>query len=113
MIVARSLGELPAVKHSVVTVGTFDGVHAGHRAILGELTARAAASGGRSVVVTFHPHPRTVVGAGDPGQLSTLEERLDQIGRLGIDACLVLEFTYEFSRQSSRSEEHTSELQSH
>jgi riboflavin kinase/FMN adenylyltransferase len=102
MIVARSPGELPAVQNSVVTVGTFDGVHAGHRAILGELTARAAASGGRSVVITFHPHPRTVVGRGDVGQLCSLEERLEQIRRLGVDACLVLEFTYEFSRQSPR-----------
>jgi riboflavin kinase / FMN adenylyltransferase len=102
MIVARSLGELPAVQNSVVTVGTFDGVHAGHRAILGELTMRAAASGGRSVVITFHPHPRTVVGRADVGQLCSLEERLGQIGRLGVDAALVLEFTYEFSRQTPR-----------
>ena len=102
MIVARSLGEIPVQRTSVVTVGTFDGVHAGHRGIIGELTMRAAASGGRSVVITFEPHPRTVVGRRDVRQLSSLDERLDLIGRLGVHSSLVLEFTYEFSRQSPR-----------
>lgn len=102
MIVARSLGEIPAHSGTIVTVGTFDGVHAGHRAILRELAGRAAASGGTSMVVTFEPHPRTVVGRGDVSQLCSLQERLELIGRLGVDTSLVLEFTYEFSRQSPR-----------
>jgi len=102
MIVARSLAEIPTQSNSVVTVGTFDGVHAGHRAIIRELTARAAASGGRSVAITFEPHPRTVLGRGDVGQLCSLDERLELIGRLGVDSSLVVEFTYEFSRQSPR-----------
>src|SRR5437016_1723105 len=100
MLIARSLGEIGKRPDSAVTVGTFDGVHRGHRAILKELTARA--SGGRSVVVTFDPHPRTVVGTGEIRQLSSLGERLELIGSLGVDAALVLDFTKEFSRLSPK-----------
>lgn len=102
MTIARSLADVPHQKNSVVTVGTFDGVHAGHRAIIGELTSRAAVSGSRSVVITFDPHPRTVVGKGVVDELTSLEERLELIAALGVDCTLVLEFTYEFSRQSPR-----------
>ncbi len=102
MTIARSLAGVTNQQNSVVTVGTFDGVHAGHRAIMRELTSRAAASGARSVVITFEPHPRTVVGKGDVEELTSLEERLELFGGLGLDVALVLEFTYEFSRQSPR-----------
>ena len=103
MIVARSLDELRDDSSSVVTVGTFDGVHAGHQAIIRELTTRADAIGGRSIVITFEPHPRKVVRQDQPIKLlSTLGERLEIIRHLDVDAVLVLNFTYEFSRQTSR-----------
>ena len=103
MIVARSLKEIRKDSNSEVTVGTFDGMHAGHQAIMKELTTRADARGGRSVVITFEPHPRKVVRPEQPFKpLSTLEERLEIMSGLRVDAVLVLEFTYDFSRQSSR-----------
>lgn len=102
MIVARSLGEITHSVDSVVTVGTFDGVHRGHEAILTELRAQALTLRCRSVVITFEPHPREVVGRGPIQRLTTLEERLDLLGRAGIDLTLVLEFTYAFSRQTPR-----------
>src|ERR1041385_2978445 len=101
MIVARSLQEINHQANSVVTVGTFDGIHVGHRTIINELITRARKRDGRSVVVTFDPHPREVVGRGPVKLLSSLDERLDMFKQLGVDAALVLQFTYEFSRQTS------------
>ncbi len=100
MNVARSLAELGGAEPSVVTVGTFDGVHAGHRLILEKLVGSARKSRMRSVVVTFSPHPRTVVNRGPVALLTTLDERLALLEELGVGMTLVVRFTYEFSRQS-------------
>ena len=104
MKVARALAEIPRNQNSVVTVGTFDGVHLAHQEIIRDVVSRAKGKGGRSVVVTFDPHPREVVSpSGTPvPQLTTLEERIEQIGALDTDVLLVVEFTYAFSRNSSR-----------
>ena len=84
----------------VLTVGTFDGVHVGHRAILHYLVSRAATLGGRSAVVTFDPHPREIVGTGDVSLLTTVEERADICFDLGIDRFVVIPFTEAFSTMS-------------
>jgi riboflavin kinase/FMN adenylyltransferase len=83
-----------------VTVGTFDGVHLGHRAILQRLRTIADELGGQVVVLTFHPHPRKVLGtSGVPLVLiNTLEERIQLFESLGVDTLVVQEFTSEFSR---------------
>ncbi len=102
MVVARAVQDIGFRPDTVVTVGTFDGVHAGHRSIIGEVTRRARSGNCRSVVVTFDPHPRAVVNRGPVQLLATLPERLALIEELGVDAIAVLEFTYAFSRQSPR-----------
>jgi riboflavin kinase / FMN adenylyltransferase len=102
MRVARSLYEVTYLKNSIVTVGTFDGVHLGHMAIIEEMSSRAVKNQSRSVVVTFEPHPREVVGRGPVKLLSTLQERLHFLEQLHVDQTLVLEFTYDFSRQTPR-----------
>ncbi len=102
MIVARSLAEVAHDVNSVVTVGTFDGVHLGHRTIIGEVVSRTNARKGRGVVVTFEPHPREIVGRGPVKLLSTIDERLMLLEHLGVHETLVLEFTYQFSRQTSQ-----------
>jgi riboflavin kinase/FMN adenylyltransferase len=101
MRIARGLEEAGFDGRSVVTIGTFDGMHLGHRAILAEVLERKAASGGRSVVVTFDPHPRSVVGGGPVGLLTTIDERVELLAGTGIDVVLIVAFTYEFSRQSA------------
>jgi riboflavin kinase / FMN adenylyltransferase len=90
--VARRLDGLPAAERAVA-IGTFDGVHRGHRAAI----EAARDSGLRSLVVTFDPHPRLVLGY-DVQLLSTLERRLELIGEIGPDEALVLPFTEELSR---------------
>jgi riboflavin kinase/FMN adenylyltransferase len=83
--------------NSVVTVGTFDGVHAGHRRILSEMVKLAA--GAPTVVVTFDPHPREIIRPGpEPvGLLTTLQERADLLATAGISDMVVVPFTRDFS----------------
>lgn len=102
MVVRRSADGLTAGSSLVVTVGTFDGVHLGHRKIIECVLHRARSAGGRAAVVTFDPHPREVVGRDPIELLSTLEERLAIFDEMGVDETLVLNFSYEFSRQTSR-----------
>lgn len=89
--------------NTVVTVGTFDGVHAGHRAIIDTVAEKAKEKGGRSVLVTFDPHPRDIINPGDAGikLLTTLEERAEILAELGIDAMVVIPFDRDFSLLSS------------
>jgi riboflavin kinase/FMN adenylyltransferase len=81
-------------QHPVVTVGVFDGVHRGHRALLKSLVERAAATGGESVVITFDPHPRLVVSsnAEEVFFLSTLDEKKKLLGELNIGHLIVIRF---------------------
>ncbi len=99
MIVCRKLSEVPRHAYPVVTVGTFDGVHLGHRAILERLRVIAQANHGQVVVLTFHPHPRKVLGPAGTrlSMLNTLEERIRLFDSLGVDVLVVLEFTPAFS----------------
>lgn len=82
---------------SVVTVGTFDGVHVGHRAIIRYLVRRASEREGTSAVVSFDPHPREIVHGDEIPLLTTVEERAELIEQLGIDRFVVIPFTLEFS----------------
>jgi len=87
MKVARSPGELECVPRAAA-IGTFDGVHLGHRSVVGA----AVAAGPRPTVVTFHPHPREVLG-NRVELLASLERRLELLAALGVDETLVVEFT--------------------
>ncbi len=85
---------------SVVTVGTFDGVHRGHQHLVGRAVARARALGVAAVAVTFHPHPAAVLRPERaPTVLAPLERRLDLLAELGLDAALVLAFTRELAAE--------------
>lgn len=95
-------GELGAAK-AAVSLGTFDGLHRGHLAILARLHQVAQAEGRMTVAVTYDPHPQRVLSPADraPGLLSTLEERLERFASQRVDAVAVLTFTRDFSRQSA------------
>lgn len=83
----------PHPSGSCVALGVFDGVHLGHRAVLGTAVERARQRGWRSVALTFHPHPQQVVaGLPDSFLVLPLQERLRRIATLGLDAALVLRF---------------------
>jgi riboflavin kinase / FMN adenylyltransferase len=83
----------------VVTIGTFDGVHLGHRKVIKRLTEIAEEQGGESVIFTFDPHPRLIVQPDDKSLrlLSTLGEKINLLSALGIGNLIVFPFTKEFS----------------
>lgn len=104
MEVVHRLDMIRYDKNSVITIGAFDGVHTAHQEIVREAVARARALGGRSVVVTFEPHPKEVVSGGTKrvAMLTTLDEKLKRIEALGVDVVFAVPFTYEFSRKTPR-----------
>ncbi|MFD6420180.1 bifunctional riboflavin kinase/FAD synthetase [Streptomyces sp. NPDC060194] len=98
----RGLEDIPQDwGRSVVTIGSYDGVHRGHQLIIGRAVERARELGVPSVVVTFDPHPSEVVRPGShPPLLAPHHRRADLMAALGVDAVLVLPFTAEFSKLS-------------
>lgn len=104
MQVHKDINALPSFRNAVVTIGTFDGVHLGHRQIINQLKSQARAVDGETVIITFHPHPRMVVhGASNPVYLiNTLEEKTDLLEQQGIDHLVVVPFTVEFANQSAK-----------
>ena len=101
MRVFRGLDNLPAFNNAVATMGSFDGVHCGHRELLRRVIARAEEIGGESIVITFDPHPRYVLGTGERMLLlSTVDEKLWLLEQAGIDNVIIIPFTKEFSQTS-------------
>lgn len=98
----RGLEDIPQDwGRSVVTIGSYDGVHRGHQVIIGRAVERARELGIPSVVVTFDPHPSEVVRPGShPPLLAPHHRRAELMADLGVDALLILPFTSEFSKLS-------------
>jgi riboflavin kinase/FMN adenylyltransferase len=104
MKIVQQFDRIPFDRNTVITVGTFDGVHLAHRKILERVVSEARARAARSVLVTFDPHPREVVGGdrADIRLLTTIQERMESCEQLGIDWFLVVKFDKDFSRLSFR-----------
>lgn len=91
--------EFKSNSQSVITIGTFDGVHVGHRAIIKRLVSSAKVEGLVSVLLTFFPHPRMVLQKdSDIKLINTLAEKKQLLQEIGLDYFVVEPFTYEFSR---------------
>lgn len=103
MIVFRDPAEVPAgFGPSVVAIGKFDGVHAGHRAVIGRLKEKAEASGARSVAVTFDRNPLAVLRPDRcPENVVTVDRKLELLGELQLDAALVLTFDEQLAARSA------------
>lgn len=103
MIVYDSLEETPFTPNTYITVGTFDGVHLGHRLIISRLVEKAKEDGARSLLITFDPHPQIVLPNPTKPRiklLTSIKERLHLLKDTGLDAALVIPFTYEFSQNN-------------
>jgi len=108
MLVVRDPAQFPKLRNAVVTSGTFDGVHVGHQRILSRLREVAQASGGPSVVITYWPHPRLVLGPPPTHPellalqlINTLDERIAKLEEAGVDYLLIVPFTKEFAEWTS------------
>ncbi|MDZ7806985.1 MAG: bifunctional riboflavin kinase/FAD synthetase [Gracilimonas sp.] len=97
------LKNIDHVPNTVLTVGTFDGVHRGHRALIETVVNKARNRKARSVVVTFDPHPREIINPGKNGiqMLTTLKERCELLEDIGVDVLLVIPFDRDFSLLTS------------
>ena len=98
----KSAADYDQIKDSVVTIGTFDGVHVGHQKIIKRLVAIAHAEQLQALVLTFFPHPRMVVQKDTSIKLiNTIDEKADLIQDLGVDHLVIKAFTKDFSRLTS------------
>lgn len=99
MRIVRGLESYPPdASAAAVALGTFDGIHLAHRAILAEAVTRARASSLQALACTFDPHPAEVLHPGQaPAPISTLAERLELLAETGVDATVVLDFTAELA----------------
>jgi len=100
MIVLRDpLRETDLPRGCIATIGNFDGMHVGHQAIIRGVVDHARSQGQPSAVITFHPHPLSIVAPDRvPKQILTIAQKEELIAELGIDALLVVPFTHDFSR---------------
>lgn len=102
MKICRGLPEPGTFNEPVVTVGTFDGVHLGHLALMEVARAWAAEAGGESVAVTFREHPGTTLAEGRPPALTSFDRRVQLIEAVGVDGCVILQFDDEFATMGAR-----------
>jgi len=102
MQVHRSIENLPPFNNAVITIGTFDGVHEGHKKIIDALIKEARLLNGEAIIITFHPHPRKIVKPDEHLQLiNTLEEKIELLEKTGIDHLVIVAFSNEFAGQSA------------
>ena len=103
MQIHRDITSLPVFNNAVITIGTFDGVHLGHRQIIDNLKEEAVKAKGESVIITFHPHPRKVVSSVIMGVrlINTLDERIELLEKTGIAHLVIVPFTDYFARQTA------------
>jgi riboflavin kinase/FMN adenylyltransferase len=103
MKIYHHIDEFEPVKNAVVTIGTFDGVHLGHRKIISRIKELADASGGETVILTFFPHPRMILHPEDDNikLITTINEKASLMEQIGVDHLIITPFSRDFSNQSA------------
>jgi riboflavin kinase / FMN adenylyltransferase len=103
MKVHYNIDDLPVFNKAVITIGTFDGVHLGHRLIIENLKEEAIKISGETVIITFHPHPRKIVSSQILGVrlITTMTERIELLEQMGIDHLVIVPFTDLFAEQDA------------
>lgn len=103
MKVYHNIDDFVRLNNAVVTIGTFDGVHTGHRKIIADLKNLAAETGGETVLLTFFPHPRMILHPEDESikMINTINEKAEMLEELGIDHLIITPFSRDFSNQTA------------
>lgn len=103
MKIYHHIDDFTPLQNAVVTIGTFDGVHLGHRQIIARIREIADKTGGETVLLTFFPHPRMILHPEDQDLklITTIHERAELLEQLGIDHMIITPFSRDFSNQSA------------
>ena len=103
MKVYHSIEDFPSEINTAITIGTFDGVHKGHKQVIKRLNDIASNDGCESVLLTFYPHPRYILHPDDQTLklLNTVDEKIQELKSLGLQHFVIHKFTKEFSRMKS------------
>ncbi|MBS7564217.1 bifunctional riboflavin kinase/FAD synthetase [Mucilaginibacter sp. Bleaf8] len=103
MKIYHHIDDFTPLQNAVVTIGTFDGVHQGHRQIITRIREIADKTGGETVLLTFFPHPRMILHPEDQDLklITTIHERAELLEQLGIDHMIITPFSRDFSNQSA------------
>ena len=105
MKIIYGFNEVSGIRNAVVTTGSFDGVHIGHKVILQRLKKLAQENNGETVLITFHPHPRKVLYPETAGKglylINSQREKIALLEKAGLDNLIIVEFTLEFSKITS------------
>src|SRR5665213_4092609 len=96
MRIYHNIDEFKPLDNAIVTIGTFDGVHIGHRKIIAGIKELAAASGGETVLLTFFPHPRMILHPEDESikLINTIKEKAGLLEQLGVDHLIITPVSY-------------------
>ena len=98
-MITQNLKEYNSTKPSVITVGTFDGIHIGHKEIINELCLISKKKKLKSIILSFSPHPKIVLkNSSDIMLINSMDEKVDILNKYNLDYFLIKEFTIEFSR---------------
>ncbi|WP_295713492.1 bifunctional riboflavin kinase/FAD synthetase [Mucilaginibacter sp.] len=103
MRIYNNIDEFTAIKNAVVTIGTFDGVHIGHRKIIAGIKELADEIKGETVILTFFPHPRMILHPEDESikLITTITEKAQLMEQLGVDHLIITPFSRDFSNQTA------------
>jgi len=103
MNIYHNINEFTPAKNAVVTIGTFDGVHLGHRKIISRIKELAEECNGETVILTFFPHPRMIIHPEDESLklINTIHEKAGLLEELGIDHLIITPFSRDFSNQTA------------
>src|SRR5579862_223528 len=101
MHIYHHIDEFTRLNNAIVTIGTFDGVHLGHRKIIAGIKELAESTGGETVLLTFFPHPRMILHPEDESikLINTITEKAELLEQLGIDHLIITPFSRDFSNQ--------------
>ncbi len=100
MNIYKDISNLPKLNKPVITIGSFDGVHLGHRNLIRRIVQIAKEIGGEATLITFHPHPRVIIDPDSVEMLTTLEEKLSILKSLKVDNVIVVPFNLAFAQQA-------------
>ena len=96
MNVYYDFDSLRKITNPVITMGSYDGVHAGHKEIIRQINTIAKEIGGESVIITFSPHPREILFGTPQKLINTLDEKINLLEQQGVDVLIIIPFTLEF-----------------